>query len=1531
MNQKGGRDDMWREQNKLLRNTVAIYLIVVICATLLPYSCRAQNAFADSSYKFTRTFIRGGGDITSKFHITINGKKAIGLCRHGGPNSAASGRASVRKVSRTSSIFYLAYYYGYHKNDITGAQGCDLARAFHYAYYKTAYHQGASKSKDMIETAKDWCKKNGVPENFEVYYCNPSDGSQEFVAWAYYSDGKLKLIKESSNQKIAGAPGYTFKGIQYKVYEKKSTSSTCYGTLSMTAGGTSNVIDIPPDGDDNRTCYLMEVKNNSFYKKDSAWKPVTIKSGKTIVETVKDEPVLGELSFQKDFTAGVDSNTNKKGFKFTLTNRKNTSFTYSAVSDAEGKVQFKNIPIGTYLLRENLSKNQLAKGWRSKSGELKVTIRAGGNSIPTNGGIYLNEKDRETSGIIISKKTNDGGAVNGWSFTIRNKTTGKTYTRVTDAAGMIKLEHISAGNYIVTENMNKEQNLRYQNPEPQTGVLAEDTKEYLVFSFENKAIEEPISLRKVSEDGNVEGIEFLLTGTKYVGTQQESPLPEPIIAVTDVNGKIDFGKLVPGEYVVEETGYSDEYRHLYKLQGYENPARKFIVTQNKVVMDGKELKDGMIEFENVPYQIQLQKTCVLVDGTETNDPVEGAGYDLYKVENNEEVYVGAYETDEKGVFTVYGIQCGKYRLYETVVPTGYVEKYKTAVDENGEKIQKFDGIDITVDDSQNGKILVKDTNQQKYGSIFVVKEDDFNAPVEDAEFGLYVDSQCQTPAKDVHGKALIGKTDAKGYLMFENLPWKTYYLKEISAPCGYNVVKSTTKVVIGKNQDDGTIITDQEIHIKNDRKTGSVELVKVDEQKNKIEAPATYDLCQSDGTIIRSGLITGEDNNDDGKPDGDGVIRVEQLPWGSYYFIEKKAPEGYGISDEKITVTVNAMSCGTLQKKFAKDVMLTSQVIATKKVLANDLWFAHGDPSFIFKLKGKAVSGESKEYYKTVTFGESYVEKHTDSDGYTSLSAVFTNIPVGDYILSEEEVSRYDLEKIEEESLVNGTIEGKTVEVKLSEENAYAAATFINKKYEWNNYSDSHILNNSIKKTRTYMGVSAEYRGESLEANKPISNFSEFLEVWAVYDDGSSKELKQEEYRVTDIDGNVFEKTPKVAGTYTLFIEHEEDGITNMATVEIQVKAPEKLTVKFNTNGGNSLADLSVYKYDTLAESTNDVTRYTTVRVDYDFLGWYMDSDLTQSFDVENTRVTENITLYAKWKNQYSNYAMLLSDGTLTFAYIKEDAVKRGTYNGKTIQDYYTGFDTADYTMETQVPWYTERLRVKNVEVEDSFTPKSMSYWFCDMQNCSAINIANINTKQDTKVKGIFRNMAALEQITVGSQWEWQQGNELPKPSRAKFDYADGKWYSDASGRGYDPEEMPAGTADTYYAFPIQRVLTGIEERAMDLYSLIDSNKSKLEQKSSAGFLKQSNFIHGYQSYTATSVKSKSSEGLLSKTFDAKNCQKPLGIVGYYCTGTNSTYLSPYRKFVNVSNKSMYYTVRNIHTKDATNIVPYVDVLYLGK
>ena len=43
-----------------------------------------------------------------------------------------------------------------------------------------------------------------VPADFEVYRCNPSDGSQEFVLWGFTPTGMLKLKKASANTGITG-------------------------------------------------------------------------------------------------------------------------------------------------------------------------------------------------------------------------------------------------------------------------------------------------------------------------------------------------------------------------------------------------------------------------------------------------------------------------------------------------------------------------------------------------------------------------------------------------------------------------------------------------------------------------------------------------------------------------------------------------------------------------------------------------------------------------------------------------------------------------------------------------------------------------------------------------------------------------------------------------------------------------------------------------------------------------------------------------------------------------------------------------------------------------------------------------------------------------------------------------------------------------------------------------------------------------------------------------------------------------------
>lgn len=72
----------------------------------------------------------------------------------------------------------------------------------------------------------------------------------------------------------------------------------------------------------------------------------------------------------------------------------------------------------------------------------------------------------------------------------------------------------------------------------------------------------------------------------------------------------------------------------------------------------------------------------------------------------------------------------------------------------------------------------------------------------------------------------------------------------------------------------------------------------------------------------------------------------------------------------------------------------------------------------------------------------------------------------------------------------------------------------------------------------------------------------------------------------------------------------------------------KKYTVKFVSNGGTTVADQEIEegKKATLVEPTRD---------NYTFKGWYSDKALTKAYDFD-TPVTSNLTLYAKWKKNFS-------------------------------------------------------------------------------------------------------------------------------------------------------------------------------------------------------------------------------------------------------------------------------------------------------
>ncbi|MBR5517990.1 MAG: S-layer homology domain-containing protein, partial [Clostridia bacterium] len=67
-----------------------------------------------------------------------------------------------------------------------------------------------------------------------------------------------------------------------------------------------------------------------------------------------------------------------------------------------------------------------------------------------------------------------------------------------------------------------------------------------------------------------------------------------------------------------------------------------------------------------------------------------------------------------------------------------------------------------------------------------------------------------------------------------------------------------------------------------------------------------------------------------------------------------------------------------------------------------------------------------------------------------------------------------------------------------------------------------------------------------------------------------------------------------------------------------------KYTVKFDTNGGSTIKSVTVEKNETVEEPA------APAKEGFNFEGWYTDKAFTNAYDFA-TKVTKNITLYAKW------------------------------------------------------------------------------------------------------------------------------------------------------------------------------------------------------------------------------------------------------------------------------------------------------------
>ncbi|MGN1457557.1 MAG: collagen binding domain-containing protein, partial [Acutalibacteraceae bacterium] len=496
----------------------------------------------------------------------------------------------------------------------------------------------------------------------------------------------------------------------------------------------------------------------------------------------------------------------------------------------------------------------------------------------------------------------------------------------TDSSGTAKVTDLKYGIYYLIETSAPK---GYEEPsgEPIIAVLQDDKPDkILTVNVTNKRKDGQVTVIKTSDRNSsacIEGAEFAVY--KSDGTLVQEGLTTGSDSVLMISG------LEWGDYYLVETKAP---------KGYIKSDQKYNFTISAANDAGQELT-LKIENKQIPASVVLIKYEALEDGTKNpaNVPIDNAGYQLYDSDDN---LLGTYMTDEKGKIYVEDLTFGTYYFKETIAAKGY-EKYP-------------DKIYFTLDGNHTDAALeVETTDTRLTGQLWMQKVDDIGQYVSGAKYALFRKSD--DVQVDVKGQPsdITFTTNAEGIFedgtyvqdgVLQGLYWGEYYLKEVESPTGYEL--NDTKYYITVNRDNANDIIFLD-NVVDNRERGKVILTKVaeDDETLKLQG-AEFTLYRSDGSVYRDNLQPSDEN---------GEIEVTDIEWGSYYFLEKTAPDDYGLNPDKIRFSVNYLTANKTQYLTVTDPAKECDLTVTKRIYNNEVWFAHGNPTFTFRVEGTDIEG----------------------------------------------------------------------------------------------------------------------------------------------------------------------------------------------------------------------------------------------------------------------------------------------------------------------------------------------------------------------------------------------------------------------------------------------------------------------------------------------------------------------------------------------------------------------------------------------